>query len=306
MSATVGAVIGGAAGAGLLMSVQRAIALRRPSLVQRVAAYLPRRASYAAKATITPFSTLERVLAPSLRAAAARIERVVGGRRALAIRLEQAGRIPDVDAFRIRQLLAGIAGAVVACGLVLLRALSSPPPLPPMVLIIGLGGVAGAMLVEQSLGRAIAHRREQMVAELPAIAELLALAVAAGETIGAALERVSRVGTGVLPNELERLSAEVRTGASLPTALRELSDRAAHPAVARFVDGIVVAIERGTPLSDVLRAQAADVRESGRRQLMEDAGRREIAMMVPVVFLVMPVTVLFALFPGFIGLSLTV
>jgi tight adherence protein C len=47
------------------------------------------------------------------------------------------------------------------------------------------------------------------------------------------------------------------------------------------------------------------VRESGRRQLLEAGGRKEIAMMVPVVFLVMPVTVVFALFPGFIGLSLT-
>lgn len=28
-------------------------------------------------------------------------------------------------------------------------------------------------------------------------------------------------------------------------------------------------------------------------------------MMVPVVFLVMPVTILFAFFPGFVGLSLT-
>jgi tight adherence protein C len=37
--------------------------------------------------------------------------------------------------------------------------------------------------------------------------------------------------------------------------------------------------------------------------LLEAGGRKEIAMMVPVVFLVLPVTVLFALFPGFIGFS---
>ena len=74
--------------------------------------------------------------------------------------------------------------------------------------------------------------------------------------------------------------------------------------MARFVDGIAIAVERGTPLAEVLRAQAVDVREAGKRQLLESAGRREIAMMVPVVFLVLPVTVLFALFPGFYGLQL--
>jgi tight adherence protein C len=52
------------------------------------------------------------------------------------------------------------------------------------------------------------------------------------------------------------------------------------PSLSRFVDGIVVAVERGTPLAEVLRAQAQDVRESGRRAVMEEGGRKEIAMMV--------------------------
>ena len=73
----------------------------------------------------------------------------------------------------------------------------------------------------------------------------------------------------------------------------------------KFAQGIAVAIERGTPLADVLHAQAADVREAGRRELIEVAARREVAMMVPVVFLVLPVTVLFAFWPGVVGLSLT-
>jgi tight adherence protein C len=73
--------------------------------------------------------------------------------------------------------------------------------------------------------------------------------------------------------------------------------------LARFVDGVAIAVERGTPLAEVLRAQAVDVREAGKRSLLEAGGRKEIAMMVPVVFLVLPITVLFALFPGFFGFS---
>ena len=74
--------------------------------------------------------------------------------------------------------------------------------------------------------------------------------------------------------------------------------------VARFAHGVAVAVERGTPLADVLHAQAADVREAGRRELIETAARKEVFMMVPVVFLVLPVTVLFAFWPGVIGLDL--
>ena len=49
-----------------------------------------------------------------------------------------------------------------------------------------------------------------------------------------------------------------------------------------FLQGLVVAIERGTPLAEVLRAQAVDVREVGKRALLEAGGRKEISMMVPV------------------------
>ncbi|MGY1709295.1 type II secretion system F family protein [Geodermatophilus sp. SYSU D00758] len=74
-----------------------------------------------------------------------------------------------------------------------------------------------------------------------------------------------------------------------------MAERTSLEPLARFVDGLLVALERGTPLAEVLRAQAADAREAGKRLLLEAGGRKEIAMMVPVVFLVLPVTVLFAL-----------
>ena len=96
--------------------------------------------------------------------------------------------------------------------------------------------------------------------------------------------------------------ADARAGSSLVTALDGIANRTSLPALARFCEGVAIAVERGTPLAEVLRAQAVDVREAGRRALLEAGGRKEIAMMVPVVFLVLPVTVLFALFPGLISI----
>jgi tight adherence protein C len=128
---------------------------------------------------------------------------------------------------------------------------------------------------------------------------MLALAVGAGEGPVAALERVVALSRGELSIELGRTLADARAGASLVQALQALSARSELAALVRFVDGVVVAVERGTPLADVLRGQAQDVREAGQRELLESAGRREIAMMVPVVFGVLPVTVLFAVYPGF-------
>ncbi len=46
------------------------------------------------------------------------------------------------------------------------------------------------------------------------------------------------------------------------------------------------------------------MREAGKRALLESGGKKEVAMMVPVVFFILPVTMLFALFPGFVSLRL--
>ena len=91
----------------------------------------------------------------------------------------------------------------------------------------------------------------------------------------------------------------------MASAFDRLAARTGVSSIARFAEGLAIAVERGTPLVDVLHAQAADVRESGRRELMEVGGRKEVAMMIPVVFLILPVTVVFAFFPGYIGLHLT-
>ncbi len=144
-----------------------------------------------------------------------------------------------------------------------------------------------------------------MVEEFPTVAELLALAVAAGEGPVSALDRVVRRSQGALSADLAAVLAAIRTGEPVADAFDRLAATTGVPIVARFAHGVAVAVERGTPLTDVLHAQAGDVREAGRRELIEQASRREILMMVPVVFIVLPVTVVFAFWPGLVGLSLT-
>ena len=91
----------------------------------------------------------------------------------------------------------------------------------------------------------------------------------------------------------------MRIGIVAESAAGETRVAATPSTVAQLVKlGYAVAVERGTPLADVLRAQAQDVREQGRRALMESGGRKEVLMMVPVVFLILPVTVVFAAFPS--------
>jgi tight adherence protein C len=212
-----------------------------------------------------------------------------------------------VEQFRVEQVIWGAAGLLVGLAVTAVAAARGSTTRPVAFLLIALVlATAGVLVRDRLLTIAVVRRERRMLAEFPTIAELLALAVGAGEGAVGALARVTGLAGGELATELGRALADARSGVNLVTALERVAVRTSLPALARFVDGLAVAVERGTPLADVMRAQAVDVREEGRRRLLETAGRKEIAMLLPVVFFVLPVTVVFALFPGFYNLSLSV
>jgi len=136
------------------------------------------------------------------------------------------------------------------------------------------------------------------------VLEFLGLCLAAGEGILDSLRRVGRVGAGELTGELRDVVLAVGTGSSLPDALTTFAHALQIPSLSRSIDQVTAALDRGAPLAQVLQSQAADAREDAKRELIERAGRNEIRMMLPLVFLILPVSVLFAIFPGVFMLRL--
>jgi tight adherence protein C len=161
----------------------------------------------------------------------------------------------------------------------------------------------GVLQRDRLLGAAVRRRREAITGGLPVVADLLALAVGSGESPAAALARVARTAHGPLADECGRACRDAASGTGLVESLEAMSRRVDVPAVRRFVDGVAIAVQRGTPLADVLRAQAGDARAEQHRDLLEVAGRKELLMLVPVVFLVLPTVVLVALFPAMTSLA---
>ena len=299
-----GLVSGALFGSGLLLVWRGLPRNRRTVLMDRVGPYL--RDEVAIPSTLLSGAVTARgwvpvltpVLGPTLTRAARLVDQVIGDGATVRRRLLRAGRAPDVELFRVQQVLAGVAGAGAALVMSMIGLATGQLGAIVAVVMVLIGAAIGVVGWDQVLSRRAAAREERMLTEFPTIAEFLALAVGAGEGAVGTLDRVCRLSRGDLSNELRLCLSDARAGASLPVALTGLADRTGLPSLARFVDGIVVAVERGTPLSEVLRAQAQDVREAGRRAIMETAGRKEILMMVPVVFFILPTTIVFALFPG--------
>ena len=299
-----GALLGFCLSAGLLLVASGWLRGRRPTLDQRVLPYV-RDVHPQLVAPAGPVTVVEAVFGPTLRRAGGAVGELLGGSASVTRRLVRLGSSSTVDDFRIRQVVWGVAG--LGGGIAVAAALWSGrrAAVPILLVVCVLGFVVGVLWCDQHLSSRVRARERDMQAEFPVVADLLALAVAAGESPVAGLDRIMRVCHGALADELGRVVADVRTGAPIASAFDALAVRTGVSSIARFAEGLAIAVERGTPLVDVLHAQAADVRESGRRELIEAGGRKEVSMMIPVVFLILPVTVVFAFYPGFVGLHLT-
>jgi tight adherence protein C len=303
-----GAVLGAGAGTGALLTLGRLRELRRTRLEVRVLPYirdLPGAAGRTARTRgLSAEPSASGLVTATIRALADRLDRLLGGSTSVRRRLERAGSPLSLHDFRVEQVVWGLIAFAATALVAVAVALRSPGRAVPLGVTCLVAFALGALLRENRLTAQVRTRERRMLAEFPTVAELLALAVAAGEGPVAALDRVVSRSHGELSTELAAVLAQVRTGTSVTQALDDLAGRSGLPVVARFAEALAVALERGTPLSDVMHAQAADVREAGRRALIESGARREVAMMVPVVFLVLPVTVLFAFWPGVVGLRL--
>ena len=292
---------------GLILVLTYAPPFRSVRLVDRLAPYVhdtPPPSRLLGTATEAGLLTaVRRVFGPVIGDGARLVDRLLGGRSAVRRRLDALGGDTGVEDFRVEQVVWGGLGLLAAAGVTVGGGLvSGSVNLLSAALLCVAGLVGGVLGRDWWLTQQVRRREELLLAEFPVVAELLALAVTAGESPTAAIARVTRLSGGELARELGSALGRARAGVPLMEALQQVADRTSLDPLARFIDGLLVAVERGTPLAEVLRAQAADVREAGKRRLLEEGGRKEIAMMVPVVFLVLPVTVLFALFPGLISI----
>jgi tight adherence protein C len=277
-------------------------------LAARVAPYIadvsPEAREFLDRRPAEPLPFVGGLLAPAGRRIRSALVAVFGGDDSVERRLRQAGWTLTVEALRGRQLLGGVAGAGV--GILFAVAIARSSAVSPLLLgvIVAVCAAIGVLLPDQVLSRAARARRDRIAAELPTVLELLTLSLSAGEAVLDALRRVARAGNGDLAREIAVVVAQVNAGVPLAVSLERCADEIQLPALSRTVDQLVGALDRGTPLVDVLRAQAQDSRDDAKRTLLEAAGKKEIAMLVPLVFLILPVTVAFAIFPGILVFQL--
>lgn len=302
-----GCALGLVLGLGLWSLALAVPALGRPRLLDRVAPFVSD-VSTAARIHMDrriedPLPVIGAVFTPVLALARSILTSVLGGEAQLRLRIRQAGASTSVEQFRAEQVLWGLVGGVgglvltVTIGMIRGEANLAQFLLPPVA------ALSGVLLRETLLKQQATSRMQRIASEFPTVLEFLSLSLSAGESIHDSLRRIARVTSGELAKEFGTVVSRTSAGVPLSNALGELGRELGYMPLERALDHLIAALERGAPLSDILRAQARDARDLAKRELLESAGRKELFMLVPLVFLILPITVGFAVWPGLFVLN---
>ena len=216
-------------------------------------------------------------------------------------RLEEIGQFQKsaYGEFRYRQLMvAAIAGLIPFIGLFLMII-----NLFQAISLSVFTSIGSYLIYDRQLSNLVQQRRDAIESEFPPIVEMLTLAIAAGETPIGAFARIADRSDAYLAKEFEKVVQQVRTGRPFHEALDEMSRTLKSPTIRRFIDALVMALVRGAPIVEVLHRHVAEARVNQRNLVMDKAGKAESTMMVPIVFLILPISVLFALWPSINQLS---
>jgi tight adherence protein C len=217
-------------------------------------------------------------------------------------RLRELGEITpqSFNDFRGKQLAnsALIGGAFFLSLIILGRSLLT------LFLIGSLASIATFIYIDRRLSRKVAIHKLRVESEFPAVIEMYSLAMSAGETPLVAMERIGRTASGALAIEFRKVVNIVKSGKPFHVALDGMGKDLDSIAIRRFVDSLIIATLRGAPLIDVLQRHAQEARELQRNRVLGVAAKAEISMMIPVVFLILPISILFALWPSLANLNL--
>jgi len=205
---------------------------------------------------------------------------------------------PEVMARRTAAAAVGaVVGVLVAQGDLFIEG-----PGRSMLPLAALGTAAGWLLFGMWLSTKRERRARRLRFELPIVTDAISLHIIAGESVESSLQRFTEQSSGVASDEIEDALAGVSSGCGLAEALQRSVHRTADPEAGRLYTLLAHAHDTGGRLAEALGDLGTDYRAALARDVTAEGGRRALATYGPVLALMVPVTLLFLLYPTLAGL----
>jgi tight adherence protein C len=148
--------------------------------------------------------------------------------------------------------------------------------------------LAGFMLPNALLDRAIGARKKSIQRELPNFLDMVSTSVEAGTALSQALNISMQACAGPLHKELELVNDDIRLGRSRSEALAAMAHRVREADLTTCVTAIVQAERLGGNIADVLNSLASEARERRTLRAEEIAAQLPVKMVFPMAFFMLP------------------
>jgi tight adherence protein C len=139
--------------------------------------------------------------------------------------------------------------------------------------------------------------------ELVSILQMASIMISAGESPVTSLKYISERSEGIIPELMRKELNNLETRGSLVKSLDYLAVTSSSKQVRRLGNSIQVAVDRGSPILQVIQNQVTSINKEIHTQLLKKSGKSEIALLIPVIFLILPVSILFAIWPSIYSLN---
>jgi tight adherence protein C len=148
-------------------------------------------------------------------------------------------------------------------------------------------------------------RQEQIMMDLPDIADQIAISVQAGLSFEQAIRRTVNSTEGPLSDELGRFLHDTRVGMVRQVAFKNLQERVDVADVTSFVRAIAQAEKTGVSIAEILQIQADELREKRKQRAEERAMKLPVLMLLPLVTCILPPLLIVLLGPAVIQVMQT-
>ncbi|MHB1315735.1 MAG: type II secretion system F family protein [Christensenellales bacterium] len=146
----------------------------------------------------------------------------------------------------------------------------------------------------------IKRRQKAIQNQLPNVLDVLCVSIEAGLGFDAALLKVVEKFKGPLIDEFGQVYREVQMGKPRRESLNAMSQRSSVSELQTFASAVAQSEQFGTPMKNVLHAQAQQLRVNRRQQAQEKGMKAPVKMMLPMVVFIFPVIFIILLGPTII------
>ncbi|MEL7606912.1 MAG: type II secretion system F family protein [Sedimentibacter saalensis] len=163
-----------------------------------------------------------------------------------------------------------------------------------------IGAYSAFAILRFNLTRRITKRRELMEQQMPDVLDMISVNVEAGLGFEQAMLHVINHFEGPLIDEFTITYREMTMGRSRREALQLLGTRCNIEDIKSFTGAVIQAGKLGISLKNVLRTQAAAIRQSRRSKIREKAMKISVKMLLPMVAFIFPVIFIVLMGPAVI------